>query len=70
MWICYDEEKPKTPGWYAVLYCWEIQEGVFNQASYWNDGWDEKLPIGFWWGPFDTAQEAEEYAEESNWDNR
>jgi len=31
---------PVTPGWYAVLRCWDAQEGIFTGAAYYGEsGW-------------------------------
>ena len=40
--------KPGEQGWYAVLICYDPQEGVFPSAGYW-DGqkWDRKAVSGF-----------------------
>jgi len=39
--------KPTEEGWYAVLICYDIQEGIFPSAGYW-DGykWDRKSVTG------------------------
>jgi hypothetical protein len=70
MWISYFEEKPYPNGWYATLYSWEPHEGVFDEALYWTGEWNQSLPVGFWWGPFDTEEEATQYGEENNWENK
>lgn len=57
------EDKPPVPGWYAVLYCWEPQEGVFTDAAYWNGQvWSQSLPIGGYAGPFADEAEARAWA--------
>lgn len=57
------DDKPKEAGWYAVSYCWEIEEGVFPGAAYW-DGtkWNRKFPITAYYGPFQDDDSAEEWA--------
>lgn len=64
----HDAKAPPKPGIYAILYCWEPQEGVFDGAAYWNGKkWDQELPIGaFSFQPFKTIKEAEEWAERNN----
>ena len=57
------DKTPTKPGYYAVLYMWDINEGIFDNAYYW-DGkeWNCDLPICNYWGPFESEEEAEEYA--------
>jgi hypothetical protein len=31
-----DEIKPNKKGWYGVHYCWDVQEGSFCNAFYFN----------------------------------
>lgn len=69
------EDKPETtePGWYAILYCWEIDEGFFTGAGYW-DGkrWQwphdnpSEPPVVNHAGPFENKQAAEGWAEEND----
>ena len=43
------DAKPKNNGWYAILYCWEVQEGFFPSAAHWNgDKFDSSLPVSNW----------------------
>jgi hypothetical protein len=35
------QDHPPLSGWYAVLRCWEPEEGVFPDAVHWpSDDWD------------------------------
>jgi hypothetical protein len=40
--------KPFEPGWYAVLVCYDEQEGAFPGASFWDGAeWDRKAVAAF-----------------------
>lgn len=58
------ERKPSSAGWYAILYCWEPEEGVFHGASCW-DGktWDQDLPISGFHGPHESEAAAAAWAD-------
>lgn len=39
---------PFDTGWYAVLICYDENEGVFPSAGYWDGSkWDRKAVIGY-----------------------
>ena len=40
----YDND-PTEDGWYAVLVCYDPQEGIFPMAAYWNGRWEKKCVI-------------------------
>lgn len=41
-------QDPKAPGWYAVLICYDPQEGIFPSAAYWDgEKWNRKAVSGF-----------------------
>lgn len=68
--------KPSINGWYAILYCWEPEEGVFDDAARWNDGkWGDGsyytyLPIFCYSSSsFATQLEAEDWAYDHNPEN-
>lgn len=64
VWV-YDK-KPTTPGWYAVLICWDVQEGLIPSTAFWRDGsWVREHPYVAHAGPFDTSDAAYKHA----WDN-
>ena len=48
------KDKPNEPGCYAIIYCWEPEEGLFTGSSFW-DGvmWKNGLPVTSWAGPFE-----------------
>lgn len=65
---------PRDPGWYAVLLCWDEQEGLFPACSYW-DGtrWDrsrfpdERYPVAaFLPEPMADKTAAEAFAYEND----
>jgi len=36
-WIdCYHKEHPMETGWYAVLRCYDVEEGILSGANYWD----------------------------------
>lgn len=59
----WEDGKPTRLGWYAILYCWDDEEGPFTGSSYWDGGWSEQLPIIGWIGPFKNEDDAEKEAE-------
>lgn len=76
-WVLRTEEnkhqfRPITPGWHAILYCWDsAEEGVFDGAGYWNGGWPHHVPItAFSSHPFLTREAAASWAEKNNPDNK
>ena len=59
---------PNEPGWYAVLKCWDAEEGQFPDALYF-DGqvWEEsRASIQFWPTRFETQEEAKTYVYEND----
>lgn len=44
-WIDFNNGVPAGPGWYAVNFSWDIEEGVFVGASRWEGAkWDDDRP--------------------------
>jgi hypothetical protein len=38
--------KPSAKGWYAVLICWDAEEGEFPRAAYWDGAvWNTTGPV-------------------------
>lgn len=35
-WLDASEQPPTEPGWYAVLWCYEPNEGFFPDGAYWD----------------------------------
>lgn len=65
------DDYPSEIGWYAVLQCWDAEEGIFPGAYYWNgERWTLqngheglRLPsIRYWPVVFDSQEAAEAYA--------
>lgn len=53
---------PSAAGWYAVLVCYDPQEGVFPAGAYWDgEKWSRKAVHGFG-EKCETEKEAEELA--------
>lgn len=45
-WNILDKEKPLARGWYPVLVCWSMREGVSADADYWDgEKFISDLPI-------------------------
>jgi len=64
------QDKPQQEGWYATLFSWEVEEGIFSGASYWNGTrWDSNEPIFECAGPFESNNIAGEWAYENNPEN-
>lgn len=61
-------DNPKTAGFYAILFCYDPDEGTFPDSRFW-DGkeWDESLPI-VWVSSiaFPTKEDAEDWAYEND----
>jgi hypothetical protein len=65
----YYSQVPNTRevGWYATLFCWDGNEGIFAGANRWlGDRWDNDKPVYAWAGPFSTTAEADEWARAHN----
>jgi len=61
-WV-YDD-KPELPGWYAIMYCWDVREGIFVGADHYDGGaWREGLPVTGFAGRFPNKVLAEEWGE-------
>ncbi len=62
-----DESKPKVKGWYAVSYCWDVMEGSFCGACYF-DGlvWGESLPISKFAGVFNNKSSATSWVDHND----
>ena len=58
-------ELPTGPaGWYAVVVCWDENEGMFPSSAFW-DGqiWtDDSRPIAAFHGRHETKEAAEKWA--------
>jgi hypothetical protein len=62
-WVWF--EMPKENGWYAVKYCWDVEEGTFYKPSYF-DGVrfrDEDLPINAFAGLFNNEEDAQAFCD-------
>lgn len=55
---------PSGPaGWYAVLICWDENEGMFPSSSYWTGSdWKDNRPKVAFHGPHPSQQDAENWA--------
>jgi hypothetical protein len=46
-WLDVFEHPPTAVGWYATTVCWDVEEGIFPDAHYWNGHmWSDGKPIG------------------------
>jgi len=57
---------PLIAGPYAILYCYDAREGLFDGALEWDNGWSEPYPIVSFAGPFETLEKAKEWASKNN----
>ena len=59
----WDEPNTGQAGWYATTHCWDVREGIFVSANYW-DGikWDWDGPITGYFGPFESESDALNWA--------
>jgi hypothetical protein len=60
-----EDVSPEREGWYATLECWDVEEGMFPGAHYWNGTEFDcaiNASISYWPVRFDTKEEAESYA--------
>jgi hypothetical protein len=65
----YYSQVPNTRevGWYAVLFCWDANEGIFAAGNRWlGDRWENNLPVYAWAGPFSAMVKADEWARAHN----
>lgn len=61
----YDDNIPPSTGWYAVIYSWDSDEGIFTGTNFWlGKEWENMLPIFGWQGPFTTRDIALEWAKQ------
>ena len=62
------EDKPPHMGWYAISFCWEVAEGSFVGAAFFDgESWDSTLPIvGFSDEFFLSKEKAEAWAKEND----
>jgi hypothetical protein len=65
------DDGPTQPGWYATLHRWDVEEGIFPGAHYWNgsvwrssesDYAGTNASVQYWPIVFETQEEAEAYA--------
>ena len=66
------ESCPAWPGWYATVHCWDVAEGAFGDAHYWDgqrwldeDGDRADLPFGHYVPTkFEAFAEGKAFAED------
>jgi hypothetical protein len=59
---CFDGA-PEVDGWYAVLVCWDAEEGMFpNAFERKNGAWSETSPVMGFAGPFGNKEVAHDWA--------
>jgi hypothetical protein len=62
-------DNPTSPGWYATLHCWDVEEGMFPSAHYWTGSrWQPETSAGIQHWPimFDTEDDARQYADDND----
>ena len=63
---------PQQPGIYAVLVCYDSEEGAFPSHDEWDgarwkgERWEGSRPVVAYAGPFDSEQKAEEWADKND----
>jgi hypothetical protein len=65
IWRGADPDKPETDGWYAVVKCWDSEEGMFPDVCKFSGGkWagNFESAISAFCGPFPTEAEAQDWA--------
>ena len=52
-------------GWYAVVVCWDENEGLYPSAARWTgSSWDDDRPIAAFHGPHPSEEAAKDWAYE------
>lgn len=65
-WKSATTEPPREQGWYAVLICFDPQEGVFPGGAYWKGHeWGRKAVVMFGGDSLESEKAAEELAEQN-----
>jgi len=62
IWV--DGDDPKSHGWYAIAYCWEMEEGSWCEARYYKGEWNR--PVYMYCGPFVDESSAAAWAKEND----
>lgn len=66
-------DDPVESGWYATLHTWDVNEGLFPGAHYWDGAeWRDRPRSGLlshWPVVFDSEEAAKEYAYEHDPEN-
>ena len=61
------DEKPNKRGWYPALHCWDIGEGFFTSAVYWDGEFKRDLPISHFINKkFNSESDALKYAKKND----
>ena len=64
-WI--DGDKPDRRGFYAIRYSWTPEEGTFYSSYYYEHNFGfGRLPVFKYAGPFETEQEADDFADKAD----
>lgn len=67
-----EKTRPVQFGWYAIMYGWDAQEGVFVGADYWNpnETWAQGYPVLAVHGPHPTQFDALTWAKKNDPDSQ
>jgi hypothetical protein len=67
------DDQPDEPGWYAIIKCWDPEEGLFPDAARWDGArWldnrdrDVTAPISQHAGPFESEATAGKWADDND----
>lgn len=65
-----DGDSPIVAGWYALVVCWDADEGISLAVERWRNGkWDAPVPVIAYQGPFSSQEQANRWAYENDPDD-
>jgi len=59
-------DTPKDNGWYAIKYCYDVEEGILDGVAFWDGKWNPQYPIGSFFGPFKDKSTAEIFSQQDD----
>lgn len=61
-WLNVEEHQPTEHGWYAVMVCWDAEEGAYSTSRYWDGEWPSEVEM-YLPQRFETEREASDLAD-------